>query len=81
VFYTGKVTLTGPTGGITADLSGRLFGPTRLREPINLMYTIVQGTGAFRGATGSGKAVLYPIGGLPGEFALTFGNTPPPPVV
>ena len=81
VVYTGKVTLTGPTGSITADLSGRLFGPTRPGEPINLMYTIVHGTGAVRGATGSGKAVFYPTGGLPGVFALTFDNIPPPPVV
>jgi hypothetical protein len=81
VVYTGEVTLTGPTGCITADLSGRVFGPTRPGAPINLVYTIVHGTRAFGGATGSGKAVLYPFRGLPGEFALTFGNTPPPPLV
>ena len=75
VVYTGTVTLTGPTGSITANLSGRLFGPTQPFEPINLMYTIVHGTGAFGGATGRGRAVFYPIG------SLTFGNTPPPPVV
>jgi len=78
VVYTGQVTLTGSTGSITANLSGYQFGPSRLGEPISLTFTIVRGTGAFTGSTGSGKAVFYPIGNLPGEFTLTFGNIPSP---
>jgi hypothetical protein len=79
VNYSGTVTLVASSGSITASLSGRLFGPNRLGAPIVLTYTITGGTGAFAGATGSGKAVFSPsIAAQPGEVALTFGNTTPP---
>jgi hypothetical protein len=79
VNYSGTVTLVAASGSITASLSARVFGPTVLGAPIDLTYTITGGTGAFAGATGSGKAVFSPsIASHPGEVALTFGNTTPP---
>jgi hypothetical protein len=79
VNYTGTVTLVGASGNITASLAGRVFGPSVIGAPINLTYTITGGTGRFRGATGSGKAVFSPsVPSHAGEVALTFGDTPPP---
>jgi hypothetical protein len=79
VNYTGTVTLVGASGNITASLAGRVFGPTVIGAPINLTYTITGGTGRFRGATGSGKAVFSPsIASPASDVALTFGNTTPP---
>ncbi len=79
VNYTGTVTLVGASGSITASLVGRVFGPSVLGAPIKLTYTITGGTGAFEGATGSGKAVFSPsIASQAGEVALTFGDTTPP---
>jgi hypothetical protein len=79
VNYSGTVTLMASSGSITASLSGQVFGPTVLGAPIDLTYTITGGTGAFAGATGSGKAVFSPrITSQPGKVALTFGDTPPP---
>jgi hypothetical protein len=73
------VTLVAISGSVTATLSGRVFGSTVLGAPIDLTYTITGGTGAFAGATGSGKAVFSPrIRSQPGKVALTFGDTTPP---
>jgi hypothetical protein len=78
VNYSGTVTLVAASGSITTNLSGRVFGPTVLGAPIDLTYTITGGTGAFAGATGSGKAVFSPrITSQPGKVGLTFGDTPP----
>jgi hypothetical protein len=80
VTFSGTVTLVGSTGSVTATLFGRLFGPEFLGEKVNLTYTITGGTGAFKGASGNGKAVFSPIIASPaGDFALTFGNATPPP--
>jgi hypothetical protein len=80
VVYTGDITLVGATGSITASLSGRLFGPNRLGETIDLTYTITGGTGAFQGATGSGQAFFTPTSfDVSGGFSLTFGNPPAMP--
>ena len=74
VIYTGEITLVSATGNVTAELSGRLFGPSRLDETIDMTYTITGGTGAFQGATGSGQAVLTTIVSSTGEsFSLAFG--------
>src|SRR5262249_9440097 len=54
----GRVPLVGAPGSITASLAGQVFGPSILGAPIDLTYTITGGTGAFKGATGSGKAVF-----------------------
>jgi hypothetical protein len=79
VKYTGTVTLVGASGSITVRLVGQVFGPSILGAPIDLTYTITGGTGAFKGATGSGKAVFSPsLASRAGEVALTFGDTPPP---
>jgi hypothetical protein len=80
VVFTGTITLSGPTGGVTAQLKGRLFGPTYPRESVHLTYTITGGTGAFRGATGSGKALFLPhFNGSPTLFMLSFGDAALPP--
>jgi hypothetical protein len=81
--YTGKVSLVSASGTITLSLSGEVFGPQSLGGPIDLTYTITGGTGAFQGATGSGKAVLtfqlpptmrpMPTP-LAASFVLSFGN-------
>jgi hypothetical protein len=77
VVYTGDITLVGATGTITASLSGRLFGPNRLGETIDLTYTITGGTGAFQGAAGSGEAFFTPTGfNVSGGFSLSFGSPP-----
>jgi hypothetical protein len=79
VIYSGTVTLVGSTGSVTVDLSGRVFGPTRLGQPINLTYTIAGGTGAFQGASGSGPASLtLNFSTAATSFVLTFGNTAVP---
>ncbi len=79
VVYTGTITLVGDAGSITASLSGRLFGPQYPGEKVSLTYTITGGTGKFRGATGSGRAVYSPVISSPaGDFALTFGTAAPP---
>jgi hypothetical protein len=79
VTYQGTVTLVGANGSITATLVGQVVGPTILGAPIELTYTITGGTGAFAGATGTGKAIVSSIiSSLPGEVALTFGDTTPP---
>lgn len=70
VTYTGKVTLTGSTGSVTATVFGRLFGFSRPFEKVNMTYTITGGTGAFAGASGSGAAVYAPVAG---GYSLTFG--------
>jgi hypothetical protein len=80
VVFTGTITITGTNGSVTAKLKGRLFGPTYPRESVHLIYTITGGTGAFRGATGTGKALFLPhFNGSPTLFVLTFGDAPPPP--
>jgi hypothetical protein len=80
VSYNGTITLVGANGTITAGLHGLLFGPTHLGETIHLTYTIAGGTGAFKGATGSGLASFT---GLPSDmgtgFTLTF-DAPAPQV-
>jgi hypothetical protein len=79
VVYSGTVTLAGANGSITASLFGLLFGPQRLGQKVALTYTITGGTGAYQGATGSGKAIDSPIIKSPaGDFALTFGTATPP---
>jgi hypothetical protein len=72
VTYTGTVTLVGRTGSVTASLFGRLFGPQYPGEPVNLTYTITGGTGAFAGASGSGRAVFRPLISATGGFELSF---------
>jgi hypothetical protein len=75
VTYTGEITLVGATGSITANLSGLLFGPDHLGETIHLTYTITAGTGAFQGASGSGRAFFTAMGFSPSDgFVLTFGD-------
>jgi len=80
VVYSGTITLVGASGTITATLSGRVFGPSYLNQPIHLTYTITRGTGAFAGAQGSGEA-SYLASGLSttSSFTLTFGNSTLPP--
>src|SRR5262249_3664378 len=79
VKYAGTVTLVGASGSITASLGGQGVGAAIICAPIDLTYTITGGTGAFKGATGSGKAVFSPsLASRAGEVALTFGDTPPP---
>jgi hypothetical protein len=79
VVYSGTVTLVGAKGSITASLTGLLIGPQRLGQKVTLTDTITGGTGAFRGATGSGKVIYSPIINSPaGDFALTFGTATPP---
>ena len=58
-------------GTITVSLFGRVFGPSRLGVPIKLTYTIIGGTGAFAGVTGSGKAV-YSLGLVSQADAVTL---------
>ena len=72
VTYTGTLTLTGKTGSITASLFGRLFGPQHPGEPVNLTYTITGGTSAFKGASGSGRAVFRPFVSATVGFELSF---------
>jgi hypothetical protein len=80
VVYSGTVTLVGASGTITATLSGRVFGPSYLNQPIHLTYTITGGTGAFAGAKGSGQATyLASALSTTSSFTLTFGNTTLPP--
>jgi hypothetical protein len=83
MIYKGVVTLVGASGSVTLGLSGEVFGPLRLGGKIDLTYTITGGTGAFQGATGSGKADLTlelppssgPSASPPGlTFVLTFGG-------
>jgi hypothetical protein len=77
--YRGTVTLVGASGTITASLFGQVFGPQSLVTPIDLTYTITGGTGAFAGATGSGKVVFSQrISSPAGDVALTFGDATPP---
>ena len=71
VKYKGTETLVGASGTITLTLSGQVFGPSFLGGPIHLTYTITGGTGAYQGATGSGKAVL--------SFVLPPTTRPSPP--
>jgi hypothetical protein len=79
VVFTGKITLTGSTGSVTAKLSGRLFGHMSPRESVRLTYDITGGTGAFEGATGSGKAIYLPHFNGGSLFVLTFGDAALPP--
>jgi hypothetical protein len=73
------VTLAGASGTITASLAGQVFGATALGAPIELTYIITGGTGAFAGATGSGKAAYSPsLASQAGAVALTFGDAEPP---
>jgi hypothetical protein len=78
VTYAGTITLVGATGSVTASLSGLLFGPDRLGETINLTYTITGGTGAFQGASGSGKASFTAMNSSTATaangFVLAFGD-------
>lgn len=54
----GTVKLTDGRGSVTVDLVGPLQrGFASL--PTNFTYKIVKGTGAFQGATGTGKATLH----------------------
>ena len=79
VTYTGTVTLVGASGTITASLVGQVFAAMGLYAPIELTYTITGGTGAFAGATGSGKALYSPnLASSSDAMALTFGDTTPP---
>ena len=82
--YQGTLTLVGASGSITISLSGEVLGPAQISGSVDLTYTITGGTGAYQGATGSGKAVLsfeFPSAPKPSPFpsggavVLTFGNT------
>jgi len=79
VTYNGTITLVGATGSITASLHGLLLGADHLEETIHLTYTITGGTGAFRGAAGSGLASFT---GMPANlgagFILTFDASTAP---
>jgi hypothetical protein len=79
--YSGTLTLVGSSGSVTLSLSGQVFGPVSLTQPVDLTYTITGGTGAYQDATGSGHAVLtfdVPSGirtnpsPPPNSFVLTF---------
>jgi hypothetical protein len=81
MIYSGRVTLAGSSGSVTLTLSGRVFGPVFIGNPVDLTYTITGGTGAYQHATGSGNAVLSfnlasgiptNISPAPNSFALTF---------
>jgi hypothetical protein len=81
-----EMTLRTAQGSVTVRLTGALFGAESLPpRPITLSYTIVQGTGAFRGARGAGHATLTesapPLAGSAANgqtsFSLTFGNPTP----
>jgi len=72
--YSGTLTLVGSSGSVTLSLSGRVFGPVSIGQPVDLTYTITGGTGSYQDATGTGKAVL--------SFNVSSGirtNLPPPP--
>jgi hypothetical protein len=78
----GLVTLSNAKGTVTVALKGTVT-VTKASFTFasgTLTYTIVSGTKADRGATGTGP-VLYGPGPvfLPGRFLLDFGNYPPPP--
>lgn len=79
--YRGTETLVGASGSITLSLAGQVFGPVMIGGSVEMTYTITGGTGAFLGATGSGKAVLsfeFPSGARHspspsgGSVVLTF---------
>jgi hypothetical protein len=53
-FYNGAATLSNARGSVTIRISGIHGGPDFLGRPVFLHYTITGGTGAFRGAVGSG---------------------------
>jgi hypothetical protein len=72
----GTITLIGSAGSVTVDLAGRVFGPTRLGQPIVLTYSVTGGTGLFQGASGSGQASFtLTLSGAGDDFVLTFGAT------
>jgi hypothetical protein len=78
----GMVTLSNSQGTVAVSLRGTVTvyqGPFTFASG-DLIYKIIRGTGAFRGASGSGP-VLYGPGPavVPGRFLLDFGNAPPPP--
>ncbi len=56
-----------------------MFAPSRLGAAIRLTHTITGGTGAYAGATGSGKAMYSPyLASDAHAVVLTFGDTTPP---
>jgi hypothetical protein len=73
-FYNGDVTLSDTAGSVEVKITGIIGGPSG--PPAHLHYTILSGTGAYGGATGSGN-VIYNQGltvKSPIPFSLTFGN-------
>jgi hypothetical protein len=76
-FYNGDVTLSDTAGSVEVKITGIVGGPSG--PPAHLHYTILSGTGAYGGATGSGN-VIYNQGltvKSPIPFSLTFGNPSP----
>jgi hypothetical protein len=85
----GQVVLSNSQGTVTLHLTAVQGGPAMLTR---LQFTVVSGTGAYAGATGSGSVQiefggprltldpykLHPYGGHGGSFALTFGTATPP---
>lgn len=63
----GRLTLETPRGQITLDVSGPSQPTTA--SVAALRYSIAGGTGSFRGAEGSGTAVLKVAGGFPGAVS------------
>jgi len=78
----GIVIISSATGRIIVNLKGTVTvvnGSFPFASG-NLTYTIVAGTKAARGATGTGPVSFGPGPVLlPGRFLLDFGNYPPPP--
>ncbi len=87
---TGTMVLTTSSGSITVQISGSLVRSATGTSSTVVHYTILSGTGAYRGDTGSGSAVLketpqqrpIPVPGrfTPGaiiaaSFSLSFGST------
>ena len=77
----GSARISDARGEIVVSLRGTVYVITGTGLTSGLLtYRIVSGTGAYRGATGSGPVLYGPGPALrPGHFLLNFGDSVPPP--
>jgi hypothetical protein len=79
----GFVTISDAKGSILVSIDGTvvsLGGSLKNLSSGQLKYQIVHGTGAYKGAIGSGKVLYGPGPAVQADrFLLDFGNAPPPP--